>query len=159
MIFCRSESERQYSISKVEAMRNASGKKNELMIANHKGMNNNRFIFENVESKSSWNRNKPKNSVKCEHFIFGLGHVAWMVRSSIEPENKVQLPLVHLDVHQPPLPHPRRETCPYFSSKMILFCLLIIVNQIFISAVLVPGMWKTRKTPKQRFHNTGNFKI
>ena len=33
----------------------------------------NLFIFKNVESKSSEDRNKPKNSVNCEHFIFVLG--------------------------------------------------------------------------------------
>ena len=31
-------------------------------------------LFGNVESKSSQDRNKPKNSVNCEHFIFGSGH-------------------------------------------------------------------------------------
>ena len=30
-------------------------------------------LFVNVEGKSSQDRNNPKNSVKCEHFIFGLG--------------------------------------------------------------------------------------
>ena len=30
-------------------------------------------LFGNVEGKSSQDRNNPKNSVKCEHFIFGLG--------------------------------------------------------------------------------------
>ena len=30
-------------------------------------------LFVNVEGKSSQDRNNPKNSVKCEHFLFGLG--------------------------------------------------------------------------------------
>ena len=30
-------------------------------------------LFEIVVGKSSQDRNKPKNTVKCEHFIFGLG--------------------------------------------------------------------------------------
>ena len=34
-------------------------------------------LFENVKGKSSQDRNKHKNSVKCEHFIFGLGDLGW----------------------------------------------------------------------------------
>ena len=32
-------------------------------------------FLKNVECKSSKNENNPKNSVNCEHFIFGLGHI------------------------------------------------------------------------------------
>ena len=35
-------------------------------------------LFENVKGKSSQDRNKHKNSVKCEHFIFGLGDLVWI---------------------------------------------------------------------------------
>ena len=60
---------------KTDVMRNEKDQKSKIKTANHQVKNNNLFIFKNVESKSSQDRNKPKNSVKCEHFIFVLGHL------------------------------------------------------------------------------------
>ena len=58
---------------KTDVMRNEKDQKSKIKTANHQVKNNILFIFKNVESKSSQDRNKPKNSVNCEHFIFVLG--------------------------------------------------------------------------------------
>ena len=60
---------------KTDVMRNEKEQTFVTKTANHQVKNNNLFIFKNVESKSSQDRNKQKKSVNCEHFIFGLGQV------------------------------------------------------------------------------------